>query len=137
MVEYRFDRATETYVFMEINGRFWGSLPLAIAAGVPFAAGLVETAGRGEPPPPFVRNYPEITCCYWIPATKSVLRVLFQASAIRDPLYELDRGGAVRSYLSVQIGRAPSELQSLMRISYAVFCLKKKKITNITQDNKN
>src|SRR3546814_4177659 len=25
-----------------------------------------------------------------------------------------------------QIGRAPSELQSLMRISYAVFCLKKK-----------
>src|SRR3546814_2533613 len=26
-----------------------------------------------------------------------------------------------------QIGRAPSELQSLMRTSYAVFCLKKKK----------
>src|SRR3546814_9018714 len=26
-----------------------------------------------------------------------------------------------------QIGRAPSELQSLMRISYAVFCLKKTK----------
>src|SRR3546814_8974423 len=31
----------------------------------------------------------------------------------------------------VQIGRATSELQSLMRISYAVFCLKKKK--NLTQ----
>src|SRR3546814_1288786 len=28
-----------------------------------------------------------------------------------------------------------SELQSLMRISYAVFCLKKKKKINITQDN--
>src|SRR3546814_4915926 len=27
----------------------------------------------------------------------------------------------------VEIGRAPSELQPLMRISYAVFCLKKKK----------
>src|SRR3546814_8365041 len=27
----------------------------------------------------------------------------------------------------LQIGRATSELQSLMRISYAVFCLKKKK----------
>src|SRR3546814_18195492 len=27
-----------------------------------------------------------------------------------------------------QIGRAQSELQSLMRISYAVFCLKKKKL---------
>src|SRR3546814_8712126 len=29
-----------------------------------------------------------------------------------------------------------SELQSLMRISYAVFCLKKKKNSNITTDNK-
>src|SRR3546814_6742568 len=28
-----------------------------------------------------------------------------------------------------EIGRAPSELQSLMRISYAVFCLKKKHIS--------
>src|SRR3546814_2875498 len=28
-----------------------------------------------------------------------------------------------------QIGRAHAELQSLMRISYAVFCLKKKKTT--------
>src|SRR3546814_6748933 len=28
--------------------------------------------------------------------------------------------------IGLQLGRAPSELQSLMRISYAVFCLKKK-----------
>src|SRR3546814_4951303 len=32
--------------------------------------------------------------------------------------------------LCAQIGRATSELQSLMRISYAVFCLKKKKKRN-------
>src|SRR3546814_6746460 len=31
---------------------------------------------------------------------------------------------------ALQIGRAPSELQSLMRISYAGFCLKKKNNTN-------
>src|SRR3546814_10753214 len=37
-----------------------------------------------------------------------------------------------------KIGRHTSELQSLMRISYAVFCLKKKKRTmnNITQPDK-
>src|SRR3546814_3958907 len=35
-----------------------------------------------------------------------------------------------------QLGRAHSELQSLMRISYAVFCLKKKN-TNITHLNTN
>src|SRR3546814_10716110 len=32
----------------------------------------------------------------------------------------------------VEIGRATSELQSLMRISYAVFCLKKKNNNNNT-----
>src|SRR3546814_8213171 len=31
-----------------------------------------------------------------------------------------------RRIIAREIGRAPSELQSLMRISYAVFCLKKK-----------
>src|SRR3546814_4534339 len=36
-----------------------------------------------------------------------------------------------RLVVNQQIGRATSELQSLMRISYAVFCLKKKK--NYTQ----
>src|SRR3546814_3981710 len=36
-------------------------------------------------------------------------------------------GGAVSRSPTAQIGRATSELQSLMRISYAVFCLKKQK----------
>src|SRR3546814_4474611 len=47
-----------------------------------------------------------------------------------------DFGGEVRLRLPValrrgriqEIGRATSELQSLMRISYAVFCLKKKNV---------
>ena len=36
MVEFRHDPATGRSVLMEINGRFWGSLPLASAAGVQF-----------------------------------------------------------------------------------------------------
>lgn len=36
MVEFKIDRATGTPYVMEINGRFWGSLQLAIAAGVDF-----------------------------------------------------------------------------------------------------
>jgi predicted ATP-grasp superfamily ATP-dependent carboligase len=36
MVEYRYDRATGSAVLMEVNGRYWGSLPLSIAAGVEF-----------------------------------------------------------------------------------------------------
>src|SRR3546814_9683140 len=41
----------------------------------------------------------------------------------------VDRGGRLAHHIFdrvLEIGRAPSELQSLMRISYAVFCLKKK-----------
>src|SRR3546814_4460707 len=41
---------------------------------------------------------------------------------------------AYRSAIEGQIGRAHVELQSLMRISYAVFCLKKKKKQHEKQD---
>src|SRR5207248_9693371 len=37
MVEFRDDGADEPYL-MEVNGRFWGSLELAVAAGVDFPA---------------------------------------------------------------------------------------------------
>src|SRR3546814_5321853 len=44
------------------------------------------------------------------------------------------RGGLRRGRIDPgnQIGRDTSELQSLMRISYAVFCLKKKQYQNTT-----
>src|SRR3546814_2240119 len=56
----------------------------------------------------------------------------------------LDSGQAVEATVpslvlaqaDAQIGRATSELQSLMRISYAVFCLKKKKNTTTNQQRK-
>src|SRR3546814_18339056 len=41
-------------------------------------------------------------------------------------------GGTHGVIMGAQIGKHTSELQSLMRISYAVFCLKKKKIKKIT-----
>ena len=36
MLEYKQDRRTGTPVLMEVNGRFWGSLQLAVDAGVDF-----------------------------------------------------------------------------------------------------
>ena len=36
MVEFRLDRRDGVPKLMEVNGRFWGSLPLAIAAGIDF-----------------------------------------------------------------------------------------------------
>ena len=36
MVEYKQDRRTGRHVLMEVNGRFWGSLQLAVDAGIDF-----------------------------------------------------------------------------------------------------
>jgi predicted ATP-grasp superfamily ATP-dependent carboligase len=44
MIECKRDAETGAYVVMEINGRFWGSLQLAIDAGVDFPALLVGCA---------------------------------------------------------------------------------------------
>jgi predicted ATP-grasp superfamily ATP-dependent carboligase len=49
MVEYKIDTATDTPYLMEINGRFWGSLQLAVDSGVDFPALLIETATGGKP----------------------------------------------------------------------------------------
>lgn len=54
MVEYKVDAATGTPYLMEVNGRFWGSLQLAVDAGVDFPRLLVEAAtgvpSGGAPP---------------------------------------------------------------------------------------
>jgi predicted ATP-grasp superfamily ATP-dependent carboligase len=44
MIEYKLDAPTGTPYLMEINGRFWGSLQLAIDSGVDFPALLVACA---------------------------------------------------------------------------------------------
>lgn len=50
MVEFKRDQATGIHYLMEVNGRFWGSLALAIEAGVDFPRRLVAAAlGRPEP----------------------------------------------------------------------------------------
>lgn len=51
MIEGKRDLATGRWVVMEINGRFWGSLQLAIDAGVDFPA-LLARAVLGDAPEP-------------------------------------------------------------------------------------
>src|SRR3546814_3682494 len=76
---------------------------------VKLADGLVAEAGKRWPGKSRVRmpNFGEGPAHYYVMQPKWSKRVT--------------------AAVSRQIGRAPSELQSLMRISYAVFCLKKKK----------
>ncbi len=91
MVEYRYDVSSGTYLFMEVNGRFWGSLPLAIAAGVPFATGLVVSQIINDVtqfPKVFQAPYKRIKCLYFIPETKRLVRILFERKKIKDPLFK-------------------------------------------------
>jgi protein-tyrosine-phosphatase/predicted ATP-grasp superfamily ATP-dependent carboligase len=50
MVEYRWDPSTDQFALMEVNGRFWGSLPLAVASGVDFPHRLFELLVRDREP---------------------------------------------------------------------------------------
>ncbi len=52
MVEFKIDPTTGAWVFIEINGRFWGSLPLAVASGANFPRYLYELLVLGR------RNFP-------------------------------------------------------------------------------
>jgi predicted ATP-grasp superfamily ATP-dependent carboligase len=64
MVEYKVDRHDGTPYLMEINGRFWGSLQLAIDAGVDFPA-LLLAAARGQSVDPVVRYRSGLRSRWW------------------------------------------------------------------------
>lgn len=48
MFEFKRDAATGGWWLIEINGRFWGSLPLALASGVDFPWALFEQCRGGD-----------------------------------------------------------------------------------------
>jgi predicted ATP-grasp superfamily ATP-dependent carboligase len=64
MVEYKRDSSTGTPYLMEVNGRFWGSLQLAIDAGVNFPA-LLVAAASGDAPEPVTRYRAGVRSRWW------------------------------------------------------------------------
>lgn len=64
MVEYKLDRAGRPWI-MEINGRFWGSLQLAVDAGVDFPVMLVESA-LGRPVAPVAEWRIGVRSRWWL-----------------------------------------------------------------------
>lgn len=88
MVEYRHDPATGRYWLMEINGRFWGSLPLAWHCGANFAWTAYGMALADQlPPAPSQGARKRRRARYMIPETRRLLRVLNPAALINDPLF--------------------------------------------------
>lgn len=65
MVEFKVDQRNNLPTLMEINGRFWGSLQLAIDAGVDFPAILLETIKNDSPRPVFSYRIGTKTRWFW------------------------------------------------------------------------
>jgi len=103
MVEYKQNPATGGFALMEINGRFWGSLPLAIAAGVDFPADLYALMVEGRKPAG-VSYAPNVYCRN---ATEDVLWFLENWRADRrDPyLMTVPRRRTVTEWINVLSGR--------------------------------
>jgi protein-tyrosine-phosphatase len=128
MVEFKFNPDSGEFCLMEINGRFWGSLPLADAAGADFPSMLLdlELEGAVRPCAPY---RPDVYCrklasdLYWyeavlrrgpesriadIPDNRTIVRELglffsprhyFDVQSLRDPLPGLvDIGAILASY---------------------------------------
>jgi predicted ATP-grasp superfamily ATP-dependent carboligase len=107
MVEFRIDRETGEPYLMEINGRFWGSLQLAIDAGVNFPLLLIDDVlGRPVQPPPYSEN---VILRWWLGDLVRTLRVLKG----KPPGYIGEfpsRIGALREFLGPQPEGTRSEI---------------------------
>jgi predicted ATP-grasp superfamily ATP-dependent carboligase len=73
MVEFR-QQDDGTPVFLEINGRFWNSLALAVYAGADFPAWVAELADRGDVTAPAPYR-PGVRCRWFLGDTRHLIEV--------------------------------------------------------------
>ncbi len=96
MVEYRHDPATGKYWLMEVNGRFWGSLPLAYHCGAEFAWEQYRHAILGE-----TKNVPaevlQRRARFMNPETRRLFHILFGRKPI--PNFRRSRIADLISYI--------------------------------------
>ena len=99
MIEYRYDPVTKQFVLMEINGRFWGSLPLASAAGAEFGWEHYRRHILGE-----TKDAPAwkagIRARFMIPETRRLIKLFAARSAHVDPHARLRRWQSLWRWLS-------------------------------------
>lgn len=95
MIEFKQDRVSGRRYLMEINGRFWGSLQLAIDAGVDFPA-LLVAAALGASPVPVLQYHVGVRTRWWWGEVDHLI-ARFRGGT-HAPALE-SRAAAVRSFL--------------------------------------
>ena len=85
MVEFKNDLRDNTLKLMEINGRFWGSLQLAIDSGVDFPCLLIETINPADIKPVLEYKLGVKTRWLWGDVDALLMRLLKPKSELKLP----------------------------------------------------
>lgn len=114
MVEFKRDANTGTPYLMEINGRFWGSLQLAVDAGVDFPA-LAVAAVLGQRPVPVLHYRIGIRSRWWWGDLDHLLiRLRHSATDLALPPDALGFGRVLRDFLTLW---RPGDRSEVLRLT--------------------
>ena len=86
MVEYRYDPVRREAKLMEINGRFWGSFPLAFYSGAGFAL-LSYRQALGLPMDGLPAPRCDLRCRMVATELKRLVRIVLQPGQIADSIF--------------------------------------------------
>jgi predicted ATP-grasp superfamily ATP-dependent carboligase len=99
MVEFKRDASTDRPYLMEINGRFWGSLQLAIDAGVDFPRLLVEATLGGVPRESLTWRSGLRSRWFWGDLDHLLIRLIRSGKVLDLPPGSPSRSGALLRFL--------------------------------------
>jgi predicted ATP-grasp superfamily ATP-dependent carboligase len=102
MVEFKVDSDTREPLLMEINGRFWGSLPLAIAAGVDMPLLFHELAGGRLAQGEVITAREGVTTRHFLGDALNLIRVLIARDRMRPITYPT-RMKALRDFFTTPL----------------------------------
>lgn len=114
MIEYKVDARTGTPYLMEINGRFWGSLQLAIDAGVDFPSLLVDVATGADVTAEAPYTEGVRSRWWWGDIDQLLLRVRHPAAALDLPPGSPGRLHALGKFLVLW---QPGDHNEILRLS--------------------
>jgi predicted ATP-grasp superfamily ATP-dependent carboligase len=110
MIEYKVDAATQTPYLMEVNGRFWGSLQLAIDAGVDFPA-LLLAAASGEPSQPVLEHRTGVRLRWlWGDVDHLLIRLRHSPAALSLPPGSPGRWNVIKEFLRFRMAGERNEV---------------------------
>ncbi|HEX6938516.1 MAG TPA: ATP-grasp domain-containing protein [Longimicrobiales bacterium] len=107
MVEYKLDARSGSPHLMEVNPRFWGSLQLALDAGVDFPSLLIRAAaGRPMGPPPVYRPGNRLRW-WWGDVDQLIARLRRSPAELALPPDAPSRKAAILEFLRIRPGDRP------------------------------